>query len=181
MTTIETERLTMRPWKLDDLDVYAEIFSDDRIMRYSFTRRGMTREESEEALGRHVRHFEEHGFGLWAVIPKEAGRIIGYTGLQVPLWFPALMPAVEVGYRLHPDYWKKGYATEGAGASLRHGFEVAGLDEIIAIYEPANVASGRVMERLGMRRVRDVPDPKDGGTTLRIYAITREEWSAGRT
>ncbi len=177
MTTLETERLLMRPWTRDDLDVYAEIFANEETMRFSFKRRALTREESEEALERHVAHFEKHGFGTWAVIPKDVGKIVGYTGLQLPYWFPALLPSVEVGYRFHPDHWGKGYATEAARESLRYGFEDAGLEEIIAIYEPDNVRSGLVMERLGMRFVKDLRDPTDQ-VPLRMYAITKAEWVA---
>ena len=177
MTVIETERLIMRPWARDDIDVYAEMFANDEIMRFSLTRRGMTRKEAEESLERHVSHFEKHGYGYWAVTPKELGRIAGYTGLQMPYWFPDLLPAVEVGYRYHPDHWGNGYATEAARASLDYGFHVVGLDEIIAIYEPENVRSGMVMERLGMRHIRDVRDPTDS-VPLRIYTITRGEWPA---
>ena len=178
MEVIETERLTMRPWKRDDIDVYAEIFAVDETMRFSLKRRGLTREEAEESLERHVSHFENHGYGCWAVTPKDVGRIVGYTGLQIPYWFPELLPAVEVGYRYHPDHWGHGYATEAARASLRYGFETLGLNEIIAIYEPANIRSGMVMERIGMHHVKDVRDPTDG-VPLRIYAISREEWTAG--
>ena len=176
MTTLETERLTLRPWTRDDLDVYAEIFSNDDVMRFSFTRRGLTRQESESHLERMVRHFEKNGFGYWAVIPKDVGRIVGYTGLQVPWWFRDLLPAIELGYRYHPDFWKRGYATEAGAAALGFGFEQLSLDEIIAIYEPANVASGRVMERLGMRFVRDVTHPVERDL-LRIYAIDKESWT----
>lgn len=177
MTVLETERLTMRPWTRDDIEVYAELFSNDEIMRFSLMRRGMTREEAAESLERHVAHFEKHGYGYWAVTPKDVGRIVGYTGLQVPYWFPDLLPSVEVGYRYHPDHWGRGYATEAARASLRYGFETAGLEEIIAIYEPANVRSGMVMERIGMHHVEDVRDPTDS-MPLRIFSISRAEWAA---
>lgn len=179
MTTLETERLVLRPWTRDDLDVYAEIFAHDAVMRFSLKRRGLTRTESEEALERHVGQFEEDGYGYWAVIPKDLGRVVGYTGLQKTWWFPALLPSVELGYRYHPDHWKKGYATEAGAAALTHGFDVLGLEEIIAIYEPANVASGRVMERLGMRFREEVADPVEGNP-LRILVITKDEWAAGR-
>ena len=177
MTTLETERLVMRPWTRDDIDVYAEMFADDEIMRFSLMRRGMTRDEAAESLERHVSHFEKHGYGYWAVTPKDVGRIVGYTGLQMPYWFPDLLPSVEVGYRFYPDYWGRGYATEAARASLHYGFETVGLNEIIAIYEPANVRSGMVMERIGMHHVRDVMDPTDS-VPLRIFAVSKAEWAA---
>lgn len=149
-------------------------------MKFSFARRGLSREESAQYLERMVRHFETHGYGYWAVIPKDVDRIIGYTGLQLPWWFKELLPAVELGYRYHPEFWKRGYATEAGAAALDHGFDVVGLEEIIAIYEPANIDSGQVMERLGMRFMRDVTHPREGDL-LRIYALGADEWRAHRT
>lgn len=179
MSTLETERLLLRPWTRDDIDVYAEIFADDEVMRFSLERRGLTRAESEKALERQVRAFEDDGYGYWAVVPKDVGRPVGYTGLRPVWWFPALLPAVELGYRYHPGYWKRGYATEASAAALTYGFEVVGLEEIIALYEPANVASGKVMERLGMRFREEVADPVNGAP-LRIFVIGMDEWAARR-
>lgn len=176
MVTLETERLTLRPWTRDDIDVHAELFANDEIMRFSHNRKGLTRDQSVRQLERIVQHFESNGFGYWAVIPKDVGRIVGYAGLQVPWWFKDLLPAIEFGCRYHPDYWKRGYATEAGQAALTHGFEVLALDEIIAIYEPANVASGRLIERLGMRFVREVIHPVERDL-LRIHAIDRGSWA----
>jgi RimJ/RimL family protein N-acetyltransferase len=88
-----------------------------------------------------------------------------------------VMPTVEVGWRLDPDYWGHGLATEGGRAALSFAFETLGLDEIVSIYEPDNVASGRVMEHLGMRPERDTVHPTLG-VPLRVYRIDRPEWSA---
>jgi RimJ/RimL family protein N-acetyltransferase len=87
------------------------------------------------------------------------GVLIGYTGLGLPEFLPEVMPAPEVGWRLHPDFWGSGYATEAALASLDYGFGEFGLDEIVSIFQPENAASGRVMERIGMAFDRDTVDP----------------------
>ncbi len=73
----------------------------------------------------------------------------GWLGLAVPHFLPEILPAVEVGWRLGERFRGQGYATEGAAAAVRYGFEELGLDRLVSIFEPANVASGRVMEKLG--------------------------------
>ncbi|MCA1833612.1 MAG: GNAT family N-acetyltransferase [Actinomycetota bacterium] len=176
---IETVRLLLRRWSPDDLDDFAAIMANDLVGKYSLSRGGIPRERSEEILANFIKHWDDRGFGPWAAIVKETRTLIGYIGLNTPFWFPAVMPAVEVGYRLHPSAWNQGYATEGAHEALRFGFADHGLDEIIAIYEPENVASGRVMEKIGMQFRMEAPDPADETATLRVYAITKEKWRAG--
>jgi RimJ/RimL family protein N-acetyltransferase len=90
------------------------------------------------------------------------------------------MPTVEVGFRLDPDFWGRGLATEGGRAALKFGFDGLGLDEIVSIYEPRNVASGRVMEQLGMLPDRDTTHPALG-VPLRVFKIRREQWRPADT
>ena len=174
MDSIETERLLLRPWRADDIDALAALLAVPAVSWYPF-RRGLTREESERYLDRQMRHWETHGFGMWAAELLGAGDLIGYLGLAVPVWLPEVLPAVEVGWRLHPTCWGRGLATEGGRASLRHGFEVLDLDRIISIFEPENVASGRVMVRLGMHEWRTTNDP-DHGVPVAIRELTRDQW-----
>jgi RimJ/RimL family protein N-acetyltransferase len=85
------------------------------------------------------------------------------------------MPTVEVGWRIDPDYWGRGLATEGGRAALDVGFNVLGLNEIVSICEPENVASWRVMERLGMLHDRDTRHPALG-VPLRVFKIRKDQW-----
>lgn len=87
-----------------------------------------------------------------------------------------MLPTVEVGWRLHPDHWGVGLATEGGRASLEYAFDRVGLDRVISIYDPENVASGRVMAKLGMRPWRRTTDPARGNV-LAVYELTRQEWA----
>jgi RimJ/RimL family protein N-acetyltransferase len=146
---VETERLVLRRWSTDDVDALAAVFAEPAFWHFPF-RRGFTRDETEQFVERQLEHWATHGFGMWAVELKADGRLAGYTGLAIPTWLPQVLPAVEVGWRLHPDHWGRGLATEGGAASLRYGFEKLGLDRIIAIAMPDNVASLRVMAKLGM-------------------------------
>ncbi len=172
---ILSERLLLREWRSDDLDRLVEIFARPEVWRFPFGR-GFTAEETERFLKRQIRHQEIRGWGERAAVLRESGDLIGYVGITLPEWLPEAMPTPEIGWRLDPDSWGAGLATEGARVALEHGFIELGFDEVVAIYEPENVASGRVMEKLGMRFDRDTVDPARG-IPLRFYRISRSEWS----
>lgn len=177
MTTVETERLVLRPWTEDDVEPLAAIFAEPAFWHYPFGR-GFSREETERFLERQLRDWASNGFGSWAATLKSEERLIGYIGLAVPSWLPQVMPAVEVGWRLHPDHWGKGLATEGGRASVHHGFRELALDRIIAIVMPENVASRRVIAKLGMVEVATTVDA-ERDVALEIHEITRRQWEPG--
>jgi len=116
----------------------------------------LSHEESDATVTRIEAHFEQHGFGLWAVEIPDVAPFAGFIGLCVPRFEALFMPTVEIGWRLAADYWSRGYATEGARAALAFGFESLGLAEIVSFTVPANLRSRRVMEKLGM-----IHDPRD--------------------
>jgi RimJ/RimL family protein N-acetyltransferase len=157
---IETERLLLRAWQPSDEAPFAALNADPEVTRY--LRGPMRRDESDELVAQIRGHWQEHGFGLYAVEAKEGGAFAGFVGLAIPSFLPEVLPAVEVGWRLAREHWGKGYATEGARASLAHGFGELGLRQIISLIDPRNAASVRVAERLEMTRDRD-----------RIHPITR--------
>jgi RimJ/RimL family protein N-acetyltransferase len=161
---IETERLLLRAWQPSDEAPFAALNADPEVTRY--LRGPMRRDESDDLLARIRAHWQDHGFGLYAVEVKDDGAFAGFVGLAVPSFLPEVLPAVEVGWRLAREHWGNGYATEGARASLVHGFGELGLAQIISIIDPRNAASVRVAERLGMERGRD-----------RIHPITRARLS----
>lgn len=171
---LETARLVLRQWSPADADELAMVFAEPEVWRYPF-RRGLSFAESQQFLDRQLDHWATHGFGSWAAEIKADGRLIGYIGLSTPSWLPQVLPAVEVGWRLHPQFWGKGLATEGGRASLQYGFEVVRLDRIISIFDPENVASGRVMEKIGMCDWITTTDP-DRGIHLSVREITRRNW-----
>ena len=149
MREIETPRLQLRQFVPNDLDELYRLYSDPDLMRY--IGKGIrTKNETETALLSILKHYE-HGFGMWAVISKDDNKLIGRCGLC----FLDNTPEVELGYLLDKSYWRKGLATEASHASLNYGFEVVKLDKIIAIAQPENIASRRVMEKVGMKYEKD--------------------------
>ena len=162
--SLETERLLLRPWRAaEDLDALAAMNADAEVMRWVAPNRPLSRGESADLLDRIVRHWDEHGFGLWAVEPREGGAgCIGFAGLAIPSFLPAVLPAVEVGWRLAPAWWGRGYATEAACASVEFGFARLGLRAIVSIIDEHNARSLAVARRLGMRRGAD-----------RLHPVTR--------
>jgi RimJ/RimL family protein N-acetyltransferase len=164
---IETERLLLRTWQTDDAAPFAALNADPQVTRY--LNGPMSRDDSDELIARIRAHWDEHGFGLYAAEVKETGTFIGFIGLAIPSFLPDVLPTVEVGWRLAREHWGNGYATEGARASLRCGFEDLELRQIISIIHPENAASIRVAERLDMTRGRDRIHPVSR-IRLSVYA-----------
>jgi RimJ/RimL family protein N-acetyltransferase len=125
---IDTERLTMRRWRDSDREPFAALNADPDVMRFFPSVHDHA--ASDVFVDRVDAHFEEHGFGLWAVEVSQTGAFIGFTGLN-PM--PAGVPGeggLEVGWRLAQSGWHQGFATEAARAALRVGFTGLGLSEI---------------------------------------------------
>lgn len=145
---LRTARLLMRPWSDSDLEPFAAMNADPDVMAHMPAL--LDRSASDALVARVRAHFDERGFGLWAVQVPGIADFIGYVGLLAPRFSAAFTPCVEVGWRLARAHWGRGYATEAARAALRFGFESAGLAEIVSFTSPANTRSIAVMERLGM-------------------------------
>ena len=145
---IETERLILREWRESDLEPFARLNSDPRVME--FMPGLLSREESDAFAHRIQSHFREHGFGLCAAELRGNSEFIGFIGLQVPRFQAAFTPCIEIGWRLSADHWERGLATEGAQAIVRFAFEILKLKSIVSFTVPKNLRSRRVMEKLGM-------------------------------
>ncbi|WP_395946990.1 GNAT family N-acetyltransferase [Caedibacter taeniospiralis] len=149
-TIIETERLILRTWRKEDANPYFQINQDSRVIE--FLRGPLTMEQVNDFIPAVNQHQDKHGYTLWAACLKETRELMGFIGLNYTDWESNFTPAVEVGWRLGSQYWGKGYATEGAKASLEYGFKQCGLKEIVSFTVPANVRSLRVMEKIGLKR-----------------------------
>lgn len=175
MTEIETEQLLLRQWRDEDLAPYARMCADPEVMRYLPA--VLTRDESALQIEGFVRHWEERGFGLWAVEERASDEFVGFIGLAQHEDWAIDEHNVEVGWRLDRRFWGRGLATEGAIASLRYGFETLGLERIISITDPRNVASRRVMEKAGLLYQGEV---RWRGFDDVWYAIGRRDWEFDR-
>jgi 3-dehydroquinate dehydratase/shikimate dehydrogenase len=180
---IQTKRLILRPWREADLEPFASLNADSRVMEHFPST--LSKEESDQMAKRIQGKIEDRGWGLWAVALKETEEFIGFIGLNDldSATFPVhFAPTVEIGWRLAFDYWGKGYATEGARACLKYGFETLQLPEIVAFTAVQNLRSRAVMERLGMHRnpTDDFDHPKlPEGHPLRrhvLYRLHGKEW-----
>lgn len=147
---IETERLLLRPWRDADVEAWVRMNSDPRVME--FFPRIESRAELEASAQRLRERLERDGYGWWVAEVTASGAFAGVLALQdVPSNVP-FAPALEVGWRLVPELWGSGYATEGARELLAFAFSRLRKDEVVAMTAAINLRSQRVMERLGMRR-----------------------------
>lgn len=179
---IETERLLIRNWRESDRDLFYQINSDDRVMAFFPFRRD--RAQSDALMDKLRAGIEADGIGFCALEIKASGEVAGFVGLAHCNLKPIFnTPMVEIGWRLAPTYWGKGYASEAARALLAHGFENCGFAEIVSFAVHDNHRSTAVMERIGMRRDAardfdhpDVPDSHPHQRRHVFYAMTRDEW-----
>jgi RimJ/RimL family protein N-acetyltransferase len=174
--------LRLRRWRPEDLEPFAALNADPAVMEH-FTST-LSREETAAGVDWIEKHFEEHGYGLWAVEVPGRAPFIGFIGLAVPAFETSFTPCVEIGWRLARPWWGQGLATEGARASLAYAFERLELQEIVSFTVPGNVRSRHVMEKLGMRYSEDFEHPRiETGHPLRrhvLYRLSRAEWANAR-
>ena len=151
---LRTERLHLRRWRFTDREPFSELNADPLVME--FYPSTLTSAESDAFVDRIEAHFDETGFGLWAVELVSSGEFAGYVGLWPATFESHFTPAIEVGWRLALRFWGAGLASEAAQAALDDGFQRLGVDEIVSFTSSLNLNSRRVMEKLGMRH-----DPTD--------------------
>lgn len=161
MIPAPTPRLRFREMTHDDLDAMAALLGDPEVMTYYPAPK--TRQEALAWIDWNQRNYAEHGHGLW-VIETHAGEFVGDCGLT---WQPVNESAkLEVGYHVRRDRQGQGYATEAAGACRDFARDVLGATELVAIIHPANVASRRIAEKIGMRHVDDTTGSRGTHTVM---------------
>ena len=179
MKEILTPRLTLRRWKDEDKELFANLNADPKVME--FMPKTLYREESHSLVERIESNFKEQGFGLFAAELVNPKTFIGFIGLAIPRFQASFTPCVEIGWRLAFEHWGNGYATEGARAVLEFAFTELNLREITSFTVPANLRSRRVMERIGMNFSKEFEHPclPEGHLFRRhvLYAITKGSWN----
>lgn len=172
---LPTSRLILRRWRDDDIEPMAAINADPEVMRWIGTGAVRDLDQTTSGIEAIERQWEASGYGLFAIEERATGALLGFTGMAVPYFLPEVMPAVEIAWRLGRPHWGRGIATEASAAALGFGLVDRSLDEIIAIVQIGNVASERVMVKLGMEFDRQTVDPGTG-RPLRVYQITRKAY-----
>ena len=158
---IETERLILRGYREEDREDFAALNGDPRVG--AWLGGTLDRGRSDAMLDRINGHIATHGFGLWGAERKADHRLVGFVGLAtVKAGDLPVGPAIEMGWRLIPESWGRGLASEGARAALAWGFAHIDTDEIIAFTADSNLASQAVMRKIGMIHdpVRDFDHPR---------------------
>lgn len=157
---LETERLYLREMRPSDLEALCRIMCDEETMRAAYNG-AFTREEVQGWLDRQMARYRKLGFGLWAVVRKDTGEMIGQCGLTLQPWNDR--EVLEIGYLFQRAHWHRGYATEAARACRQYAFTVLNADEVHSMIRDTHVASQIVAERNGMtiadrcvKRFRDV-------------------------
>lgn len=183
---LETERLILRRFTMDDVDLLMELDNDPAVMARISPGVDVPREEIvDDTLPAFLSYYDRFpGFGFWAAIERATGRFLGWFHFRPGEGHGPLEP--ELGYRLHTFAWGQGFGTEGSQALIDHGFRELGIERVLAETMVVHTASRRVMEHCGMRVVRvfhadwPVRIPGDEAGDVE-YAIARAEWEARRT
>lgn len=150
---IETSRLILREFLRSDLQSLAPILANPLVMKFS-TMGTYSTSQTEKAIDNFIDSYKQFGFGFWAVILKESNLLIGYCGLAIDRIDDRDEP--EIAYRLDSKFWGKGFATEAASASIQYGLDRIELPYILGAAQRQNIASVRVLEKIGMTFDREI-------------------------
>lgn len=155
---IKTERLLLRRWKEKDLEYFIHMNQDEEVMRYFPSKRNAV--QTKAFYEKIIQEFSEYGYGLYAAEETCSGSFIGFIGFHHTNMAVDFCPCIEIGWRLDQEYWGRGYATEGAKACLKHGFEKLGLDKIYSFTAVLNMPSQHVMQKIGMKFEQNFGHPE---------------------
>ncbi|MET0950934.1 MAG: GNAT family N-acetyltransferase [Pseudomonas sp.] len=166
-----TQRLMLRPPRAEDLTALFAIYGDPATNR--FNPAGPLRENSQAQalLDSWLAHWQEKGFGQWAIATREAAdTVIGFGGIDARMYLD--VERLNLGYRFAVTAWGKGYATELSQAALDYGFNDLQVADIFAVVRPSHLASIRVLEKMGMQHI-DSLDDVPGQPASHVYRISR--------
>lgn len=165
---IKTKRTVLRRFQMGDLDDMAKVLGHPDVMQFSL-KGPYSKKESEEFINRCLEQYANKGVGLYAVVYNENQRVIGYCGYSFQMIDE--VEEIEIGYRLHPEYWNIGLATEVSKSIQDNGLDKLGFDRMISIIESKNTASIKVAIKNGMKKEKEVLF-KDK-IPVQIYSIER--------
>jgi len=167
---LETQRLSLREMNQNDFDALYAVLADSDIMEhYPYT---FDEVRVRNWITRNMERYQQDGFGLWAVVLKETGEMIGDGGITMQNIHGTMLP--EIGYHIRADQQRKGYATEAAAACIRYAFENFDFPAVYSYMRYTNIPSQRTAMKNGMKFVGEYEDPDN--TYTRVYVINRKEW-----
>ena len=177
----ESERVFLRPYTQADFAALHKIVSDKETM--VAWGHGFSKKESEEWLEKQLAHYQQYGFGIWAIVEKQSGKIIGNAGLnhtEISLKGKT-QKIVEIGYLLHRDFWGKGYGSEVARMCAKYGFETLGLEEVYCLIKEDNLSSLKVAKKLSMQKVGEYPKPYKGKKINHlVFRFEKNAWQESK-
>ena len=167
---LETNRLILRELIPDDYHALYAVLADSDIMEhypYQFDEARV-----RNWITRNMERYENDGFGLWAVVLKETGEMIGDCGITLQNIHGQMLP--EIGYHIRADHQRKGYASEAAAACIRYAFEHCNFPAVYSYMKYTNIPSQKTAVKNGMSFVEEYEDPDN--TLTRVYSICRKDW-----
>lgn len=175
---LESERLLIRPFQLEDLEAMYELNSNPIVQKYTGDKLIHTIDEARNVLENVVlKDYKDYGYGRLAVIYKPDNKLIGFTGIK---YLPEAGGESDLGYRFLPEYWGKGIATESSRMSLKFAFEKLKLKKIIGFTEVENIASTTVLKKMGFRitKIDFYPGEENipGKNLINWFELTKEDY-----
>ncbi len=171
MIFIETKRLTIFAPKLEDLEEQIRLQSNPEVMMY-IGNGVRNREEVKQGLQKAIHHYERFKFSLGSVYEKDTQRFVGRAGI-IHLGLDENAKEIEVAYALMPEFWNQGYATELASSLAEWGFKNLDVKEIVAVTKRENYGSRKVLEKIGMKHVKDAIYH---GNSIVYYSVQKTEF-----
>ena len=173
MIYFETQRLIFRGWSETDRMEFRKMNADPKVMQY-FTK-SLTDSETDSFYRIIQDEFKNCGYGLYAVEAKQDSEFIGFIGFHLASFASSFTPCIEIGWRLKQEAWGCGYATEGATACLKYGFEKLGFQAVYSFTSKINSSSEKVMIKAGMEKIQEFEHPNivDGSPLKKhvLYAM----------
>ncbi|MDJ0696732.1 MAG: GNAT family N-acetyltransferase [Mastigocoleus sp. MO_167.B18] len=169
-TVFETRRTLVRQWRFDDLRAYYALRSNPLVMKYIGELFKDIKQAEEALLSKTILDYSKYGYGRYAVVLKKSGDIIGNTG---PLYL-ADLGKNDLAISLFPQYWGLGYGTEILSGCVRYVFEQLTLPDLIGLVDPLNVASSKLLMKIGMTYSGQITYHNE---ICDLYSLTKQDWS----
>jgi len=152
-----SKRLGLRNWESSDIDLLFAINNNDHVMKFFPSK--PNRDETKKFIERMQNMYKKEQFCYFAVDLLKTKEFIGFIGLCKQTYKADFNPSIDIGWRLHPNFWYKGYATEGAKACLEYAFHQLNINKIIAVAPKINIPSITVMKKIGLQKVKEFNHP----------------------